>query len=146
LSTSGEFAAEQQVERIVTFAAMATQMHPHAESRVFGASTSGEQLRELERLEVDILKDGQIGGLNGVLIAAAAEMQMQGICLLGEPILRKFPSQLCPVLKTLSRLKHLQIQSRNRRRDAIFECPRKTGRGTWHLSCFSRCDFCPVKI
>ena len=59
---------ELGVERIFTFAAMATQMHPQHRSRVFGVATDGESLEELKRLELRILQDGQIGGLNGVLL------------------------------------------------------------------------------
>jgi uncharacterized protein len=72
------------VERIFTFAAMATQMHPEHPSRVFGAATDEENLAELKRLELEILEDGHIGGLNGVLLGAAAEDGLRGTCLLGE--------------------------------------------------------------
>lgn len=78
------FAKQLGVERVFTFAAMATQMHPGAESRVFGAATDSTNLEELKRLELDILKDGHIGGLNGILLGAAAEAGIQGACLLGE--------------------------------------------------------------
>ena len=78
------FAKNLGVERVFTFAAMATQMHPSAESRIFGAATDSVNLEELKRLELDILKDGHIGGLNGVLLGAAVEAGLQGACLLGE--------------------------------------------------------------
>ena len=72
------------VERIFTFAAMATQMHPEHRSRIFGAATDRDSLEELKRLELEILQDGQIGGLNGVLLGAVAEEGLRGACLLGE--------------------------------------------------------------
>jgi len=75
---------ELGVERIFTFAAMATQMHPQHRSRLFGVATDVESLDELRRLELQILDDGQIGGLNGVLLGAAAERGLRGACLLGE--------------------------------------------------------------
>jgi len=78
------FAKNLGVERVFTFAAMATQMHPSAASRVFGAATDTVNLEELKRLELDVLEDGHIGGLNGVLLGAAAEAGLQGACLLGE--------------------------------------------------------------
>jgi proteasome assembly chaperone (PAC2) family protein len=77
-------AKELGVERVFTFAAMATRMHPEHESRVFGAATDRANLDELKRLELDLLEDGHIGGLNGVLLGAAAEAGLQGACLLGE--------------------------------------------------------------
>jgi proteasome assembly chaperone (PAC2) family protein len=79
-----EFARKLRVERVFTFAAMATQMHPAHDSRVFGAATDQETLDELKRLELTILEDGHIGGLNGLLLGVAAEIGMRGACLLGE--------------------------------------------------------------
>ncbi len=79
-----EFARQLGVERVYTFAAMATQMHPEHASRVFGAATDPEGLAELKRLELEIVEDGQIGGLNGVLIGVVAEAGLRGACLMGE--------------------------------------------------------------
>lgn len=79
-----EYAKELGVERVFTFAAMATQMHPKHRSRVFAAATDQESLEELKRLELEVLEDGNIGGLNGVLLGAAAEAGLRGACLLGE--------------------------------------------------------------
>jgi uncharacterized protein len=79
-----DFAQELQVKRVFTFAAMATQMHPEHECRVFGAAADAESLEELKRLELDILQDGHIGGLNGVLLGVAGERGLRGACLLGE--------------------------------------------------------------
>ena len=79
-----EFANEIGVERVYTFAAMATQMEHEAPSRVFAAATDVETLNELKRLDLEILDDGQIGGLNGILLGVAAERGLRGGCLLGE--------------------------------------------------------------
>ena len=79
-----EHARRLGVERVFTFAAMATQMHPEHPSRVFGASTDEEGLAELKRLEIELLENGQIGGLNGLLLGVAAEEGLRGMCLLGE--------------------------------------------------------------
>jgi predicted ATP-grasp superfamily ATP-dependent carboligase len=79
-----EYARELGVERVFTFAAMATQMHPDHPSRIFGAATDAATLEELKRLELEVLEDGQIGGLNGVLLGVAAESGLHGACLLGE--------------------------------------------------------------
>jgi proteasome assembly chaperone (PAC2) family protein len=78
------FARELGVERVFTFAAMATRMHPEQRSRVFGATTEDEGLPELRKLDLELLEDGNIGGLNGVLLAAAAEAGLRGVCFLGE--------------------------------------------------------------
>lgn len=72
------------VEQVFTFAAMATAMHPEHESRVFGAAIDQDTLAKLKEQELEILEDGQISGLNGVLLGVAAEAGMRGACLLGE--------------------------------------------------------------
>lgn len=79
-----DYARQLGVERVFTFAAMATQMHPAHRSRLFGAATDGDGLAELKRLELELLDDGHIGGLNGVLLGAAADSGLRGACLLGE--------------------------------------------------------------
>jgi proteasome assembly chaperone (PAC2) family protein len=78
------YARKIGVQRVITFAAMATRMHPAHRCRVFCAATDAEALEELNRLELEILEDGNIGGLNGVLLGAAAEDHLRGYCLLGE--------------------------------------------------------------
>ncbi|GIW92981.1 MAG: hypothetical protein KatS3mg110_1022 [Pirellulaceae bacterium] len=72
------------VERVFTFAAMATSMRPEDRSRVFGAATEPPLLEELKRLELVILENGHISGLNGILLGAAVEAGIPGVCLLGE--------------------------------------------------------------
>jgi len=79
-----DYARELGVERVVTFAAMATQMRPEHDSRVFGASTDVEGVNELRDLGLTVLEDGNIGGLNGVLLGAAAASGLRGSCFLGE--------------------------------------------------------------
>lgn len=72
------------VERVVTFAAMASPMHPSAAARVFAAATSDALLADLRRDDVTLLAEAEIGGLNGVFVAAAAERALPAMCLLGE--------------------------------------------------------------
>jgi uncharacterized protein len=79
-----EFARQLDVERVFTFAAMATQMRPEHDSRVFAAATDTATLSTFRELELTILEDGQISGLNGVMLGVAAEAGLSGGCLLGE--------------------------------------------------------------
>jgi hypothetical protein len=72
------------VERVFTFAAMATQMRPRNESRVFGAAIDRETLSQFRQLDVHPLESGSISGLNGVLLGMAAASGLPGGCLLGE--------------------------------------------------------------
>ena len=79
-----EKAREIGADRVVTFASMASQMHPSQQSRVFGAATHAELVDEIRKLEVQPLDEGQIAGLNGVLLGAASEQGLSGMCLMGE--------------------------------------------------------------
>jgi proteasome assembly chaperone (PAC2) family protein len=79
-----DYAQQLGIQRVFTFAAMATQMRPEEESRVFAAATDRNTLDELQRLDLIVLEEGHIGGLNGVLLGIAAERGMHGACLLGE--------------------------------------------------------------
>lgn len=72
------------VDRVYTFAAMATPMRPEHTARVFAATTDEVTLAELRRYDLEVLEEGHIGGLNGLLLAAAAEDGLPGACLLGE--------------------------------------------------------------
>jgi len=79
-----EHASKLGIERVITIASMASQLHPTAEPRVFGVATDQAALDELRRLETKPLDDGQVGGLNGVMLGVAAERGVPGVCLLGE--------------------------------------------------------------
>ncbi len=111
-----EYAQQIGVERVFTFAAMATQMHPEHTSRVFGAATDEATLAELKQLEVEVLKDGHIGGLNGVLLGAAAEEGLRDGCLLGEmPHIfaqLPFPKASLVVLRVFTMLAEIEVDTR----------------------------------
>src|SRR5262245_30468424 len=79
-----DYAKRLGTERVFTFAAMATRMRPEDRCRVFGAATDADGVQELRQLELEVMSEGNIGGLNGVLLGAAAEAGLRGACLLGE--------------------------------------------------------------
>lgn len=79
-----ECAQSLGVERVFTFASVATPMHPEQPARVFAAATDRATLAEFQHQEVELLDEGQIGGLNGLLLGVAAERGMHGACLMGE--------------------------------------------------------------
>jgi proteasome assembly chaperone (PAC2) family protein len=41
-------------------------------------------LNEMKQFEMEVLEDGNIGGLNGLLLGAAVEVDLHGMCILGE--------------------------------------------------------------
>lgn len=106
-------AREAGVERIFTFAAMATEMRPKHRSRVFVAATDDELLEELRNLDLKVLESGNITGLNGILLGAASEAGLQGACLLGEmPHLfaqLPYPKASLEILKAFTTLTGIEL-------------------------------------
>jgi proteasome assembly chaperone (PAC2) family protein len=109
-----EYARSIGVERVFTFAAMATQMNLDDPVHVFGTASSKELLTELTKHDADTLEEGRISGLNGVLVAAAMEVKLPAACLLGEMphIFAQFPfpQASLAVLRTFSKLTGVAIE------------------------------------
>lgn len=101
------------VERIYTAAAFPTLIHHSQEPGVWGSATHPELLPEMEAHGVTIMSQGTIGGLNGLLLAAAKERGLQGLCLLGEiPIYATQminPKAACAVLTVLTQMLNVEI-------------------------------------
>jgi hypothetical protein len=106
---------------------MATEMHPETESRVFAAATDEEQLQMLNGQDLVFLDDGNISGMNGVMLGAAAEAGLSGTCLLGEMphIFAQFPfpkaslavlNVFCSLANIELDLTELEAQSKNMER------------------------------
>lgn len=99
--------------QIVTFAAMASTMHLTADSRVFAAATDEPLLDEITLLGGEPLGEGNIGGMNGVLLGVAADRGIPGLCLLGEMphslVQLAYPKGALTVLRTFSRYLELNL-------------------------------------
>lgn len=117
------FAKELGVERVFTFAAMATRMHPDHRPRVFGAVTETAGVEELQELDLEMLEDGNIGGLNGVLLAAAAETGLRGVCFLGEMphvfVRMPFPKASLEILKVFMSLTGINLDLDELRKQSV---------------------------
>jgi proteasome assembly chaperone (PAC2) family protein len=101
------------IERVLTFAAMATEMHPEHSSRIFVAATDQAILDEFKEHQLQVLEGGHIGGLNGVLLGVAKENDLRGACLLGEmPHIFSqlpFPKASLAILKAFARLAGVEL-------------------------------------
>lgn len=100
--------AELGIQRVVTFAALGTPIHPKEKPRVFAVATGAGVLADCERAKALPLEEGEIGGLNGVFLAAAAAQGVDGMCLLGEfPFFANAipnPKSSSAVLRTFGRI------------------------------------------
>lgn len=72
------------VERVYTFAAMPSVMEHTNKPKVWGVVTHPSLAEDLRDYGVSLMNEGQISGMNGLLLAVAKERGFQGICLLGE--------------------------------------------------------------
>lgn len=77
-----DYARSRQVERVVSIAALATQTPPTDTPDLHIAVTDPSIVDEIDGY--DRLEEGQIGGLNGVILAAALEAAIPGLCLMAE--------------------------------------------------------------
>lgn len=102
------------VTRVFCFAAWASDMEPTTHSRVHGVATDEAGLRDLRRQGVAVVSSGRITGLNGVLLAAAAEQGLPGVGLLGEmPMLAyqlPYPSAAAAVLRTFTSMAGMKLE------------------------------------
>lgn len=90
------FAKKLGVERVFTFAAVATsQMLPAEETGVSGVINDKASLVDLEQMDIRPFNEGTIDGPIAVLLTVAAEMNVPGVGLLGE-IPRVFLRIPCP--------------------------------------------------
>lgn len=72
------------VKRVYTFAAMPSVMEHTNKPKVWGVVTHPSLAKDLRDYGVSLMNEGQISGMNGLLLAVAKERGFQGICLLGE--------------------------------------------------------------
>lgn len=72
------------IQRVYTAAAYPTFIHHTSEPAVWGTATHRDILIDLENLGVKPMRQGTIGGLNGLLLSVAKEHDIDGACLLGE--------------------------------------------------------------
>lgn len=79
-----EFATQYNFQGIFTFAAMPLPITHLEKPKVWGVATDLLLLEELRKRNVQVMPEGQISGLNGLLLGIARERKMRGVCLLGE--------------------------------------------------------------
>lgn len=71
------------VKKVFTMAAFVTGERVE-KPKVFATATEPELLDDLKKHGVVVMKEGNVGGTNGLLFGLAKLRKMQGICLLGE--------------------------------------------------------------
>lgn len=79
-----EVAMEWNIKLAFTAAAAPINIHHKDKPGVWGVANSAKLLSYLKKFDVELMTDGHIGGLNGLLLGVLKEQNIPGICLLGE--------------------------------------------------------------
>jgi len=110
------FARSFGVKKAITAAAMPTAINHYQPSRVWVTATHKKLLSDLSPYCEQVLQEGQVSGMNGLLLGVAKQMGMEGFCLLGEiPFYTteiENPKASMSVLEVLSKYLRLEIDFR----------------------------------
>jgi len=79
-----KFAKAQGIKFIYTFAAMTVPIDHLQDPNVWIAVTTRRLLSNFRSFNMKLLKEGQISGLNGLILGVAKSQNIDGACLLGE--------------------------------------------------------------
>lgn len=103
------------VDTVVSFASMPQAIDHTQPSHVWFASTSSELSGSLKKLNLNTLHEGQISGMNGLLLGIAKREGFKGFCLLGEiplyTIQIENPKASAAVLDALAKILGIHIDS-----------------------------------
>jgi len=83
-SRIAEFARRYKASFLLTFAAKPEPIDHHAEPAVWIAATDNEVFNEYAPRRLKTLTDGQISGLNGIILGVGKKKKIKGACLLAE--------------------------------------------------------------
>lgn len=108
-----DFASSLKASKIFTFAAFPQAIEHTQSSAVWISAIDRRTLREFSKERVKVLNEGQISGLNGLVLGAAKQKKIKGACLLGEvpfyTIQIENPKASLAVLKVLTDYLKLKV-------------------------------------
>ncbi len=101
------------VKTVIGCAAMPAPIEHTQEARVWFTTTSAELNSVYKKYDLNLLTQGQVSGMNGLLLGMAKKEGLEGICLLGEIPLYTLqvdnPKAAHAVLKVLSKILDVKI-------------------------------------
>lgn len=108
-----KFAQKAGVKLIYTFAAMSVPIDHAQTPEVWIAMTSRKLMKTFKGITLKLLKEGQISGLNGLILGIAKNKKIEGVCLLGEiPIYTiqiENPKASLAVLEVINKALNLEL-------------------------------------
>ena len=79
-----EFVSKYKPKLVLSFAAKPEAIDHKQESRVWITTTHREVMNQFSQFNLKVLSEGQISGLNGLILGAAKMLKLKGACLLAE--------------------------------------------------------------
>jgi len=79
-----DFVKKYKAKKMLTFAAKPEPIDHKSSSCAWLAGTHKEFLKEFDKFKTKKLEEGQISGLNGIILGVAKKKGIKGICFLGE--------------------------------------------------------------
>lgn len=108
-----DFVRKYKAKFLFTFAAKPEPIDHKSDSAVWVASTHNKFLKEFEKFQVKALDDGQISGLNGIILGVGKKRRLDGVCLLGEipfyTVQIENPKAVISILKVLNGYLNLNL-------------------------------------
>jgi proteasome assembly chaperone (PAC2) family protein len=102
-----------KVKTVISFAAMPQPIDHTQNPRVWFTTTSAELNNDLKKHNLSLLSEGQISGMNGILLGMAKREGLAGLCLLGEiplyTIQIENPKASQAVLEALGKIVDLKV-------------------------------------
>ncbi|MDP2922945.1 MAG: PAC2 family protein [Candidatus Omnitrophota bacterium] len=108
-----DFVKKYKAKSMFTFAAKPEPIDHRAESLVWIAGTDEDILKEFGRFNLKILEEGQISGLNGIILGVGKKLGLKGACLLGEipfyTVQIENPKATASILKVINEYLNLNL-------------------------------------
>jgi hypothetical protein len=79
-----DFVKKHKAKFMFTFAAKPEPIDHKNASLVWIAATEEGVLKEFEKFKLKVLDEGQVSGLNGIILGMGKRLGLKGVCLLGE--------------------------------------------------------------
>ncbi|MBN2483203.1 MAG: proteasome assembly chaperone family protein [Candidatus Omnitrophica bacterium] len=78
------YVKKYKVKLMLSFAAKPEPTDHKSPSHVWVTSTHKDMLEQFKKFPTKVLSEGQISGLNGIILGVAKQNKIKGVCLLGE--------------------------------------------------------------
>ena len=108
-----KFAKKNRVKTIISFAAKPEPIDHMTEPKVWMVSTHKSVVDAFKKFDVRVLNDGQISGLNGLILGIGKKAGTKGICFLAEipfyTVQIENPRANLSLLKVIDRYFHLHL-------------------------------------